>query len=148
MSKTCPLTIAPTRVYRVLGQRHEVMFRDGTAIGLHPLVWHGVPQICLRALRTAWLPASLLDSDWLMLDLRMLLPELESDLIRLEPRDHPGCVFYSLRLAYPTLAAFAADAQAVGWRQAADATLTYADAHAQHIEHAEHAGHHAPRMAA
>lgn len=84
----------------VLAQRCEVMFRDGQAIGLHPVLVDGFLQPCLRALHHEGLC-------WIVFDLRHLSTEIEDDLKRLQPRDHPGTVFYTLRCKYPTLAAFA-----------------------------------------
>jgi hypothetical protein len=86
----------------VHAQRFEVMFRDGSAVQLHP-VSRTVPEATLRALQLEGLR-------WLAFDLRPLAPGIEDDLIRLEQRDHPGAVFYTLRGRYPTAAAFVAAA--------------------------------------
>lgn len=79
--------------FQVLPQRHEIMFRDGSAIGVHPVIGAGVPMLFMRALRT--------DASWLVFDLRRLVPAIEPDLHLSVGRDQPGVVFYSLRLAYP-----------------------------------------------
>lgn len=83
----------------VLAQRHEVMFRDGLAIGLHPVADHGQVQVYLRAVQAEGQP-------WVLFDLRHLGGELHDDLLRLQPRDHPGAVFFTLRLQFRTRAEF------------------------------------------
>lgn len=82
--------------YRLIGSRHEVMFRDGSAIGLHLVQGAGgVPELLLRAVRV--------DFDWLVFDLRHVVnADIERDIKRLEARDRAGIVFYTLRLAFPT----------------------------------------------
>lgn len=75
---------------RVLPERHDVLFRDGSTLGLH-----GVQgQVTLRALREGY--------TWLVFDLRTLVPEIEDDFARHPPDDHPAIVKYSLRGLYPT----------------------------------------------
>ncbi len=88
--------------HTVHAQRFEVMFKDGSAVHLHP-VSRTVPDIFLRAVQLEGLR-------WLVFDVRHLVPTLEADLLRLDKRDHPGAVFYSLRGAYPTAAHFLAAA--------------------------------------
>lgn len=83
----------------VLAQRCEVMFRDGQAVGLHPVHIDGYLQPYLRALQHEGLC-------WMVFDLRHLSTEIEDDLKRLQPRDHPGAVFYTLRCKYPVRASF------------------------------------------
>lgn len=85
----------------VLAQRCEVMFRDGCAIGLHPVADSGHVQMFLRAVHHEGLR-------WCIFDLRQLATEIESDLNGLQQRDHPGAVFYTLRGIFPTRAAFGA----------------------------------------
>lgn len=93
--------LADTRIIQrhaglaVHAQRHEVMFKDGTAVGLHPVAAHGEVQMFLRAIHHQGL-------QWLVFDLRHLAPEIEQDVLRLHKRDTPGVVFYSLRQHYPT----------------------------------------------
>lgn len=98
----------PQGVWLVQAQRHEVMFRDGTACHLHPVARGGVPQTFLRALRHEGL-------QWVVIDLRHHSAEIEADILRLQPRDTPGVVLFTLRALYPTAQAFlaAAVAQAV-----------------------------------
>lgn len=101
---------------QVLAQRHEVMWRDGTSVTLHPIQSHGLPMAMLRALAQ---PGGLL----LLVDLSKLVPRLGADLPASPARDVPGLVFYTLRQAYGSAPAFIADAQrkATGsWRPAAD----------------------------
>lgn len=96
--------------YHVHAQRFEVMFHDGSAVHLHP-VSRSVPEIFLRALQLEGLR-------WLVFDVRHLVPAIEPDLFRLELRDHPGAVFYTLRGRYPNAAAFtaaAADSAMTRW---------------------------------
>lgn len=102
--------IARQGPHTVHAQRFEVMFKDGSAVHLHP-VSRSVPEIFLRAVQLEGLR-------WLVFDLRHLAPCIEADLFRLELRDHPGAVFYTLRHAYPTAAAFtaaAADGAVARW---------------------------------
>lgn len=94
----------------VHAQRFEVMFKDGTAVHLHP-VSRAVPDLYLRALQIEGLR-------WLVVDLRSLAPGIEADLQRLDLRDHPGAVFYTLRAAFPSAAHFlaaVADAAVARW---------------------------------
>jgi hypothetical protein len=99
--------------FTVLAQRHEVMFHDGLAVGLHPVASDGQVQVFLRAVHADGLR-------WVLFDLRHVPGELHDDLLRLQPRDHIGAVFYTLRLQYRTRQAFvdALDKLAVRtWRQ-------------------------------
>jgi hypothetical protein len=77
---------------QVLAQRQEVMFRDGSAVHLHPVLVAGQRDMFLRALQC--------ESRWLATDLRAHGPELEDDVLRLQPRDTPGVVFFTLRSSY------------------------------------------------
>lgn len=85
--------------FTVLAQRHEVMFHDGLALGLHPVASQGQVQVFLRAVHADGLR-------WVLFDLRHVPGELHDDLLRLQPRDHIGAVFYTLRLQYRTRKAF------------------------------------------
>lgn len=85
--------------HTVLAQRHEVMFKDGLAVGLHPVLEAGAPHTYWRAVHAEGLC-------WLLFDLRHLSTEIEADLKMLKGRDHPGAVFYTLRGLYPTRKAF------------------------------------------
>lgn len=88
------VAIGSTR-FCVLSSRHEVMFRDGTMLGLHMVTGLHGPELLLRALRTS--------TDWIVFDLRHVAgPEIEDDLKRLDKRDRPGCVMYTLRGAFPS----------------------------------------------
>ena len=94
----------------VQGQRHEVMWRDGTTVHLHPVCKAGVPQTFLRALQIEGL-------HWLVFDLLRLpgvnVNELRTDILRLLPRDTPGIVHFTLRGAYATAGVFTVAAQSV-----------------------------------
>jgi hypothetical protein len=83
----------------VHAQRYEVMFKDGSAIGMHPVSALGVPQLYLRATQQEGLW-------WLVVDLHHLCPALEGEAKRLPGRDMVGLVFYSLRQEFPTANAF------------------------------------------
>jgi hypothetical protein len=91
--------LAQEGAYTVLAQRHEVMFRDGQALGLHPVAAHGQVHVFLRAINVD-------GQRWVLFDLRRLGGELHDDLLRLQPRDHPGTVFFTLRGLFPTCRAF------------------------------------------
>jgi hypothetical protein len=86
-------TITPSAM-EIAGQRYEILFQDGTAIGLHQVWQHGAPVRLLRALRTA--------STLIVFDLSDLVSELDHDLAMANPRDIPGLVFYSLRGKFKT----------------------------------------------
>jgi len=96
--------VARTDGWVVLAQRHEVMFRDGHAVHLHPIAHQALPQQpdpMLRALQVDGLR-------WLVVDLRKLSAEIEDDLRRLEPRDSFGVVWFTLHGAFATRSAFLA----------------------------------------
>lgn len=86
----------------VLGQRFEIMFKDGTAVHLHPVQAHGRPLPMLRALEIG-------GGQLALFDLTRLVGRLEGELRTCSRIDVPGLVFYSLRHAYPTAALFVAD---------------------------------------
>jgi hypothetical protein len=94
-----PRAIQRDGPFTVLAQRHEVMFHDGLAVGLHPVASDGQVQTFLRAVHADGLR-------WVLFDLRHVPGELHDDLLRLQPRDHIGAVFYTLRLQYRTRKAF------------------------------------------
>lgn len=102
----------------VLAQRHEVMFHDGLAIGLHPVADQGQLQVYLRAVHADGLR-------WVLFDLRHLGGELHDDLLRLQPRDHPGVVFFTLRGLFRTRKAFVDELDILGlhtwWDSTAEA---------------------------
>lgn len=79
--------------WRVLAQRFEVMFHDGTAVQLHPVLQGDVPMPMLRAVHHEGLR-------WIVLDLRRHGREIEADLKSSLERDAPGIVFYTLRAAH------------------------------------------------
>lgn len=85
--------------HQVHAQRCEVMFRDGTSVGLHPVSLDGEPQMFLRAVQTEGL-------QWAVFDVRHFGHEVEADIKRLQPRDSHGVVFYTLRLRYRTADVF------------------------------------------
>jgi hypothetical protein len=87
--------------HQVHAQRFEIMFKDGSTVGLHPVAAQGCPQTFLRALHYEGLR-------WIVFDLRQLSADMEADILRLQPRDTPGVIFYTLRHRYPTAGAFCA----------------------------------------
>jgi hypothetical protein len=97
----------------VHAQRHEVMFKDGTSLALHPVSAHGTPQMFLRAVQHE-------SGLWLVFDLRHLDKEIESEVLRLHSRDTPGVVFYTLRRYYTNATACLAGVLAqhtTSWQQ-------------------------------
>ena len=86
---------------QVLAQRHEVMWRDGTSVTLHPVQARGVPMVLLRAV-------ALLDDTLMLVDLERMQPRLGLDLRQALERDQPGVVFYGLRQAYKSALLFLA----------------------------------------
>lgn len=103
--------VARSGPHEVLAQRHEITFRDGSTIGLHPVLAHGVPALLMRALATD-------SGGWLLFDLdRLRLPTrlpLGAELRAMPLRDQVGLVFFALRLAYPTKAAAVVAIRAIG----------------------------------
>lgn len=104
--------------HQVHAQRCEVMFRDGTSVGLHPVSIDGDLQMFLRAVQTEGL-------QWAVFDVRHFGPDVEADIKRLQPRDSHGVVFYTLRLKYRTAAGFLEQARhsalATWWARTAPA---------------------------
>jgi hypothetical protein len=90
----------------VLSERHEVMFRDGSTVGLHPVAACGTVQMFLRAVRGDHLHAA----KWYVFDLRHLHTGIEADMLRLPARDAPGLVFYVLRSLWGSAACFREEA--------------------------------------
>lgn len=115
------LTLTDTRVIernpgnglavQVHAQRHEVMFKNGSAVQLHLVSQPGMhqPDTFLRALQREGLR-------WMVFDLRKVLgrhgAELETDVLRSLPRDTPGIVFYTLRAVFAHASAFVTAADA------------------------------------
>jgi hypothetical protein len=99
----------------VQAQRHEVMWRDGSAVFLHPVDKAGLAHPFLRAFQLEGLR-------WRVFDLLKLpgvdVATLRADLLRALARDRPGVLHFTLRAAYPTAGSFitATDAaQAASW---------------------------------
>lgn len=85
-------TIASDGRIHVAATCYEIMFRDGSSIGLHQ-VWHaGAPALLLRALRFA--------QSLIVFDLANVHRELANELPMAATRDVPGLVFYSLRTKF------------------------------------------------
>jgi hypothetical protein len=85
----------PLGRHTVQGQRFEIMFPDGSTLGLHPVLHDGTPQMFLRALRHG--PAMLI-----VFDLRDVCKALDAEIRKTATRDVPGLVFYTLRAVYDT----------------------------------------------
>lgn len=84
--------------WQVLAQQYEVMWRDGSAVQLHPVLLQGVPATFVRAF--------VHEARWVLTDLRHHSPEIQADVLRVQPRDTPGIVYYTLRHGYPSAQAF------------------------------------------
>lgn len=105
----------------VLAQRHEIMFRDGTAVVLHPVQAHGLPMLTLRALQRP-------DGSLQLVDLARLVRRLDGELRTTPPRDIPGLVFFTLREVYPGATLFVADVE----RRACGTWWAVGDGHVWH----------------
>lgn len=90
---------APAGRFAVLGQRDEVVFRDGSAVYLHPVQRNDLLCPLLRAVQSEGLV-------WTVFDLRHTSDSIERDVIGCHRVDEPGIVYYTLRLGYPSARAF------------------------------------------
>lgn len=88
---TQPHLIASGR-FAIPSQRYEIMFKDGSSIGLHRVHQGGAPVTLLRALRHG---ASLV-----VFDLAQLCRELATELPQAAARDVHGLIFYTLRARF------------------------------------------------
>lgn len=116
---------ADASAVQVLDERHEVMFRDGTAVVLRPVAAHGVPLLTQRALELPHFPGT---TQLQLFDLARLVPRLDADLRGAPRRDATGLVFYLLRAAFNTAADFraAANRNALGnWWPFSDGTYQW-----------------------
>ena len=107
--------------YEVHAERHEVMWRDGSSVVLHPVFAHGMPMLLLRAL--ALEPGRLR-----LFDLSALHRPFDASLRHTHQRDVAGFVFFTLRAEYLTAAAFSAHVarHCMGtWSDAGDGTSTW-----------------------
>lgn len=105
----------------VMAPRHEVMWRDGSTVQLHPVRRNGLHLHTVRAVR-------LDDHSLMLIDLARLLPALPATLRTTSPIDVPGVLFYSLRLGFATAPRFllAAQPHAAGiWRRMPDGQLSW-----------------------
>ena len=87
--------------YEVLAERQEVMWRDGTAVLLHPVRQHGAPCLLHRAL-------PITPQFWCVVDLARSCPPLASELRSCLQRDRPGVLFYILRREFTNAGDFLA----------------------------------------
>ena len=93
--QTCPEHHA-----EVLSCRHEVIWPDGTLIGLHPVQQHGQPSLLFRAIHR--------EGQWVLFDLAHVIPHDVIDIKQAPPRDQVGLVMYALRRRFINLQAFLA----------------------------------------
>lgn len=91
--------------YTVLAEHNQVLFRDGSTIGLHLVHHHGHPAMFLRAFVHDDLHA-------LVFDLRSSARALAAEMLLLHERDIPGLVLFTLRAKYEGKTEFAAGAMA------------------------------------
>jgi len=89
--------------FTVGAQRLEVMFKDGTAVTLHPVFDNGAPVTHHRALK---LPKGVT----IVVDLRKMVPQIADDLRVAPPKDVVGIVFFSLRLKFASAELFTHEA--------------------------------------
>lgn len=89
--------------HQVMAQRYEILWRDGSTVGLHAVHDNGVEHAFLRAIEHR-------PSHWIVVDLRDLAPDVERDIKSLPRRDAIGVVFHTLRLGYSSAASFLARA--------------------------------------
>lgn len=104
---------------QVLAQRHEVMWRDGSAVQLHPVHSFGQPMCMLRGLQ--------IDAgELVVVDVTRLVRALDGELRCAAERDHVGIVYYTLRAHYTSARAFVAAADAAAqqrWQRRDDVWL-------------------------
>lgn len=93
--------------FTIGAQRQEVMFKDGTAVTLHPVFDGGTPCPHHRALH---LPKGIT----MVVDLRTLVRQIGEDITLAAARDVPGIVFFTLRHHYSTAELFVRAATHVG----------------------------------
>lgn len=74
---------------QVAPNAHQILFRDGSSIGLHRVFQHGTPLNLLRAVEFA--------DTFIVFDMDCMDAELGKDLRSAPDRDVPGLVFYGLR---------------------------------------------------
>jgi hypothetical protein len=86
--------------HTVLAERHEILFHDGTTVGLHQVISNGLPSMFLRCLVHD-------DVHAMLFDLRQLSRSLGIELQACPARDQRGLVFMTLRLKYHSAAEFA-----------------------------------------
>lgn len=86
-----PTHPAPTQAGRlqIAPNVHQILFRDGSSIGLHRVYQHGTPATLLRAVEFA--------DSFIVFDLEGMDTELGKDLRGAPARDVAGLVFYGLR---------------------------------------------------
>lgn len=86
--------------HQVQGPQQEVMWNDGTAVTIHPvMLTNSVGEPAASPyLRAARLP----DGGWLIFNLLQLCPQIEPELSGLLPRDAAAAVHHALRHTFTT----------------------------------------------
>lgn len=108
--------------YEVHAERHEVMWRDGSSVVLHPVFAHGTPMLLLRA-------QALEPGRFRLFDLSALHRPFDASLRQTHQRDVVGFVFFTLRAEYLTAGAFSAHVarHCLGtWTDAGDGSFGWA----------------------
>ncbi len=90
----------PEHGVAVLSCRHEVIWPDGTTIGLHPVQQHDQPSLLFRAVHHA--------GQWVLFDLAHVIPRDVLDVKQGQARDQVGLVMYALLRRFHTRDAFLA----------------------------------------
>lgn len=86
--------------YTVLAERHEVLFRDDSIVGLHQVLHDGVPSVYLRCFVHDSLHA-------LIFDVRHLAGSLAAEIPSCPARDLQGLVCFTMRLRFASATEFA-----------------------------------------
>lgn len=87
--------------HQAQAQRFEIMFADGSTIGLHPVIKDGQPSMFLRCLRQGAMHL-------VVFDLRDVNTKMDEEIRKTHQRDVPGLVFYTLRQQFTTASQAAA----------------------------------------
>lgn len=86
--------------YQVAAQRYEVMFKDGSIVGLFRVWQHGAPVLMLRAIQFGGL--------LMVFDVSTLARDLDATLRTMPERDQHGTIFYTYRAKFKDATEFIA----------------------------------------